>query len=83
MSFKCNVFIDRTPQGKKRAEKEAVNAFDRTMIHPESYESAQKFVNMAGLQPQDIGSDHFIHAVQQFMQSASELECYINSPLYR
>lgn len=62
--------VNRTPQGKKRAEKEVVNPFDRTLIHPESYEASQKFVDMVGLHPQDIGSNHFIHAIQQFMQSA-------------
>lgn len=44
------------------------------MIHPESYEIAQKYVELVGLPPQDIGSSHFIHAIQHFMQSASELE---------
>lgn len=72
--------VDRTPQGKKRAEKEAVNPFDRTMIHPESYETAQKFVNLVGLCPQDIGANHFIHAIQQFMQSASELKQQTKPP---
>lgn len=71
--------VGRTPQGKRRAEKEAVNPFDRTMIHPESYESAQKFVNMAGLRTQEVGSDQFIHTIQQFMQTTSE--CEINLSL--
>lgn len=69
----------RTPQGKKRAEKESVNPFDRTMIHPESYNVAQKFVGLVGVHQQDIGSDHFIRSIQHFMQTASELGQYGNS----
>ena len=67
-------FAVRTPQGKKRAEKEAANPFDRTMIHPESYSKALKFVTMVGLHQQDIGSDVFIRSLQHFMQTASELK---------
>ncbi|KAK3857870.1 hypothetical protein Pcinc_035916 [Petrolisthes cinctipes] len=64
-----DVEIKRTPQGKKRAEKESTNYLDLTMIHPESYTPAIKFMSLVGVRPQDIGTDHFILAVRQFMQA--------------
>ncbi|XP_045596104.1 S1 RNA-binding domain-containing protein 1 isoform X2 [Procambarus clarkii] len=63
--------INRTPQGKKRAEKESINPFDRTMIHPESYAFALKFTSIVGLRQQDIGSEHFIQTVRHFMQTTT------------
>lgn len=66
------IFSPRTPQGKKRAEKESLNYLDRTMIHPESYSPSLKFISMVGLRPQDIGSDPFIRAIKQFMQANSK-----------
>ncbi|XP_076062229.1 S1 RNA-binding domain-containing protein 1 isoform X3 [Oratosquilla oratoria] len=63
--------INRTPQTKKKAEKEVVSPLDRTQIHPESYSIANKFMNLVGVRPQDIGSDHFIRTVQRFMQTTS------------
>ncbi|XP_064088194.1 S1 RNA-binding domain-containing protein 1-like [Macrobrachium nipponense] len=61
--------VNRTPQNRKRAEKESPNPLDRTMIHPESYEVAIKFINVVGLRPQDIGSEGFICSIRQFMQA--------------
>ncbi|KAK7082641.1 Nucleic acid binding [Halocaridina rubra] len=63
--------INKTPQNKKRAEKELPNPLDRTMIHPESYSSATKLLNIIGLRAQDTGSEKFIQSVRQFMQTHS------------
>lgn len=64
--------LNRTPQGKKRAEKEAVSPLDRTMIHPESYGAAMKFLSIVGVRSQDIGADHFIRTVRHFMPTTSK-----------
>lgn len=64
--------INRTPQGKKRAEKEAVSPLDRTMIHPESYGAAMKFLSIVGVRPQDIGADHLIRTVRHFIPTTSK-----------
>ncbi|XP_063585380.1 S1 RNA-binding domain-containing protein 1-like [Penaeus indicus] len=63
--------INKTPQGKKRAEKEAVSPLDRTMIHPESYGAAMKLLNIVGVRAQDIGADHLIRTVRHFMPTTT------------
>ncbi|XP_068247368.1 S1 RNA-binding domain-containing protein 1 [Palaemon carinicauda] len=63
--------VNRTPQNRKRAEKESPNPLDRTTIHPESYETAVKFINTVGVRSQDIGSEGFICSIRQFLQAHS------------
>lgn len=76
--------INKTPQQKKRAEKEVPDPIDRTQIHPESYSQARKFLTLVGVRPQDIGTESLINTVRRFMQTKSvehlAEECKCSAP---
>lgn len=76
--------INKTPQLKKRAEKEVSDPLDRTQIHPESYSQARNFLTLVGVRPQDIGTESLINTVRRFMQNKSveqlAEECKCSAP---
>lgn len=62
----------RSKRGSRTADEcvdDEIDLFDRTTIHPESYELASKLLKKVGLAKSDIGRPHFIDALSKFMES--------------
>ncbi|KAG8186310.1 hypothetical protein JTE90_007331 [Oedothorax gibbosus] len=56
-------------QTKKKAKTTYVlDPLDRTIIHPESYDTAQRFLEELKANPQDIGQPSLVNKVNRYMQ---------------
>ncbi|KAL7639440.1 UNVERIFIED_CONTAM: hypothetical protein RMT77_009941 [Armadillidium vulgare] len=60
----------KTPSLKKN-QRESPCPLDRTMVHPESYDVAFKFMNLCNVKAQNIGSEGFLRTVQQFSRTSN------------